>query len=53
MTVTDALAELTLLEKRINSARADLDKNTLITFVTVGQVPTGYKSREDYQTKAR
>lgn len=53
MTVTDALAELTLLEKRINSARADLDKNALITFVAVGQVPTGYKSREDYQTKAR
>ncbi len=53
MTVTDALAELTLLEKRIDSARADLDNNALITFVEVGKVPTGYRSREDYQTKAR
>ena len=32
MTLTDALAELTLLEKRINSARADLENNALITF---------------------
>ena len=30
MTVTDALAELTLLEKRINSGRSHLDNNTLI-----------------------
>lgn len=53
MTVTDALAELTLLEKRINSARTDLGNNNLITFVEIGQVPTGYKSREEYNTKAR
>ena len=33
MTVTDALAELTLLEKRINSARVALDNNTLIAVV--------------------
>ncbi|OCR01328.1 hypothetical protein BCD67_12515 [Oscillatoriales cyanobacterium USR001] len=53
MTVTDALAELTLLEKRIDSARAALDNNTLIAVVEVGKVPTGFKSREDHQTKAR
>ncbi len=53
MTVTDALAELTLLEKRIDSARAALDNNTLIAVVEVGQVPTGFKSRDDYATKAR
>jgi hypothetical protein len=53
MTVTDALAELTLLEKRIDSARADLGNNNLITFVEIGQVPIGYKSREDYNSKAR
>lgn len=53
MTVTDALAELTLLEKRINSARTDLGNNNLITFVEIGQVPTGFKSREEYNSKAR
>ena len=53
MTVTDALAELTLLEKRIESARADLDHQTLITVVEVGKVPTGYKSRDEYTAKAR
>jgi len=53
MTVTDALAELTLLEKRINSARIALDNNTLITVVEVGKVPTDYRSRDEYQTKAR
>ena len=53
MTVTDALAELTLLEKRIDSARADLGNNALITFVEVGKVPTGFRTREEYQTKAR
>lgn len=53
MTVTDALAELTLLEKRIDSARAALDNNTLISVVEVGQVPTGFKSREDYEIKAK
>ncbi|MDJ0716273.1 MAG: hypothetical protein QNJ54_19005 [Prochloraceae cyanobacterium] len=53
MTVTDALAELTLLEKRINSATADLENNALITFVEVGKVPTGYRSRENYEIKAR
>ncbi|NES80136.1 MAG: hypothetical protein F6K10_00685 [Moorea sp. SIO2B7] len=53
MTVTDALAELTLLEKRIESARTGLDRNALITFVEIGNVPTGFKSREDYETKAK
>ncbi|WP_229424327.1 hypothetical protein [Moorena producens] len=53
MTVTDALAELTLLQKRIDSARAALDNNTLISVVEVGQVPTGFKSREDYEIKAK
>jgi regulator of extracellular matrix RemA (YlzA/DUF370 family) len=53
LTVTDALAELTLLEKRIDSARAALDNNTLIAVVEVGQVPIGFKSRDDHATKAR
>ncbi|WP_019502519.1 hypothetical protein [Pseudanabaena sp. PCC 6802] len=53
MTVTDALAELTLLEKRIASATIELDNNTLIAVVEVGKVPTGYKTREEHQTKAR
>ncbi|BAU43771.1 hypothetical protein [Leptolyngbya sp. O-77] len=53
MTVTDALAELTLLEKRIESARTSLDKNTLITVVGVGKIPTGFQSREEYTTQAR
>jgi hypothetical protein len=53
MTVTDALAELTLLEKRIESARAALDKNTLTAVVGVGKVPVGFQSREEYATQAR
>ena len=53
MTVTDALAELTLLEKRINSARVALDNNTLIAVVEVGKVPTGFKSRDDHAAQAR
>ncbi len=53
MTVTDALAELTLLEKRIESGRVGLDGNNLITVVEIGKVPTGYKSRQDYTTQAR
>jgi high-affinity Fe2+/Pb2+ permease len=53
MTVTDALAELTLLEKRINSARAVLDDNTLVAVVEVGKVPTSFKSRDDHAAKAR
>jgi hypothetical protein len=53
MTVTDALAELTLLEKRINSARAALDNNTLIAVVEVGKVPTGFKSRDEHAAQAR
>ncbi len=53
MTVTDALAELTLLEKRIESARAALDNHTLITVIEVGKVPTGFKSRNEYSTQAR
>jgi hypothetical protein len=53
ITVTDALAELTLLEKRIDSARAALDNNTLIAVVEIGKVPTGYKSRDEHTVKAR
>ncbi|NET55535.1 MAG: hypothetical protein F6K47_04910 [Symploca sp. SIO2E6] len=53
MTVTDALAELTLLEKRIDSARTALENNTLIAVVEVGKVPTGFKSRDEHATKAR
>lgn len=53
ITVTDALAELTLLEKRIESARTTLDKNTLITVVGVGKVPIGFQSREEYTAQAR
>ena len=53
MTVTDALAELTLLEKRIDSARVALDNNTLIAVVEVGKVPTSFKSRDDHAVKAR
>jgi len=53
MTVTDALAELTLLEKRINSARVALDNNTLIAVVEVGKVPTGFKSRDEHAAQAR
>ena len=53
MTVTDALAELTLLEKRIDSARAALDNNALIAVVEVGKVPTGYKSRQEHASQAR
>ena len=53
MTVTDALAELTLLEKRIDSARSGLDNNALIAVVEVGKVPTGYKSRQEHATQAR
>ena len=48
ITVTEALAELTLLQKRIESARAALEKGNLITVVEVGKVPTGFKSREEY-----
>lgn len=53
MTVTDALAELTLLEKRIDSSRGGLDNQNLISVLEVGKVPTGYKSRDDYTTQAR
>lgn len=53
MTVTDALAELTLLEKRIDSSRGGLDNQNLIAVLEVGKVPTGYKSRDDYTTQAR
>ena len=53
MTVTDALAELTLLAKRIDSARAALDHNTLIAVVEVGKVPTGFKSRDEHSQQAR
>ncbi|KDR54573.1 MULTISPECIES: hypothetical protein [Oscillatoriales] len=53
MTVTDALAELTLLGKRIESARSGLEGNTLITVVEVGKTPVGYRNRDEYNTKAR
>ncbi|MBW4449233.1 MAG: hypothetical protein KME38_20890 [Spirirestis rafaelensis WJT71-NPBG6] len=53
ITVTDALAELTLLQKRIESARAALEKGNLITVVEVGKVPTGFKSREEYEVNAK
>ncbi|MDY6939478.1 MAG: hypothetical protein SWY16_17680 [Cyanobacteriota bacterium] len=53
MTVTDALAELTLLEKRIDSARLGLDNNALIAVVEMGKVPTGYKSRQEHASQAR
>ena len=53
ITVTDALAELTLLEKRITSATAALGNNALITVVEVEKVPTGFRNRQEYETKAR
>lgn len=53
ITVTEALAELTLLQKRIESARAALENNTLIVVVEVGKVPTGFKSREEYEVNAK
>jgi hypothetical protein len=53
ITVTEALAELTLLQKRIESTRAALENNTLITVVEVGKVPTGFKSREEYEVNAK
>lgn len=53
MTVTDALAELTLLSKRIESARVALENGTLVTVVEVGKVPTGFKSREEYEVNAK
>ena len=53
ITVTEALAELTLLQKRIESARAALEKGNLITLVEVGKVPTGFKSREEYEVNAK
>lgn len=53
ITVTDALAELTLLEKRITSATAALGNNTLITVVEVEKVPPGFRNRQEYETKAR
>lgn len=53
ITVTEALAELTLLQKRIESARASLENGTLITVVEVGKVPTGFKSREEYEVNAK
>jgi hypothetical protein len=53
ITVTEALAELTLLQKRIESARAALENNTLIVIVEVGKVPTGFKSREEYEVNAK
>ena len=53
ITVTDALAELTLLEKRILSATGALGDNTLIAIVKVEKVPTGFNSRQEHATKAR
>jgi flagellar biosynthesis chaperone FliJ len=53
ITVTDALAELTLLSKRIESARVALENGTLVTVVEVGKVPTGFKSRDEYEVNAK
>ncbi|RUT08982.1 hypothetical protein DSM106972_010350 [Dulcicalothrix desertica PCC 7102] len=53
MTVTDALAELTLLQKRIDSATTALQNGALVTVVEVGKIPTGYRSREEYEVNAR
>lgn len=53
MTVTDALAELTLLQKRIDSATKTLQNGALITVVEVGKIPTGYRTREEYEVNAR
>lgn len=53
MTVTEALAELTLLEKRIESAQTGLGDSALIAVVEVGKVPTGFRSREEHTTQAR
>lgn len=53
ITVTEALAELTLLQKRIESATTALENGTLITVVEVGKVPTGFKSREEYEVNAK
>ncbi|OKH52244.1 hypothetical protein NIES2101_15595 [Calothrix sp. HK-06] len=53
MTVTDALAELTLLQKRIDSATTALQNDALITVVEVGKIPTGYRTREEYEVNAR
>lgn len=53
ITVTDALAELTLLQKRIDSATKTLQNGALITVVEVGKIPTGYRTREEYEVNAR
>lgn len=53
ITVTEALAELTLLEKRIHAAKNGMTGNQLIAVVEVGKVPDGFRSREDHATQAR
>lgn len=53
ITVTDALAELTLLQKRIDSATKTLQNGALITVVEVSKIPTGFRSREEYEVSAR
>lgn len=53
ITVTDALAELTLLQKRINTATAALQNGALVAVVEVGKVPTGFQTREEYEVNAR
>jgi hypothetical protein len=53
MTVTDALAELTLLQKRIDSATSALQNGGLITVVEVGKLPTGFQTKEEYAVNAR
>lgn len=50
--LTDALAELTLLEKRIQLARANMESNKLIAIVEVVKAPIGFRSREEYITQA-
>jgi malonyl CoA-acyl carrier protein transacylase len=53
MTVTEALAELTLLEKRIRSALDNMESNKLIAVVEVEKVPIGFRSRAEHATQAR
>jgi restriction endonuclease Mrr len=53
LTVTDALAEMTLLGKRIESARSTLEKDALVAIVQVHKIPTGYQSRDEFTTRAR
>ena len=53
ITVTDALAELTLLEKRIRTVTAALGSDTLIAVVEVEKAPPSFRNRQEYETRAR